>query len=177
MPARTLPVWRRRAACARPDSRGDTVPGHAETRVVDYDAGDMFALVANVDAYSEFLPWCAASRVTSRRDTLEGEVVEADLVVAFRVFRETFASRVILRPEEGAIDVEYLDGPFTYLETHWRLRDLGPGRCEIDFRVEFEIKDRLLDRLVGALFQRAMEKVVGAFEARAEALYGEGSRS
>lgn len=177
MPARILAAWRRRADGARPDSRGDLVPGHAETRVVDYGAEDMFALVANVEAYSEFLPWCAASRVTSRRDTPEGEVVEVDLVVAFRVFRETFASRVTLRPEEGIIDVEYLDGPFTYLETHWRLRDISLGRCEVDFRVEFEIKDRLLDRLVGALFQRAMEKVVGAFEARAEELYGNGSDS
>lgn len=153
------------------------MPGHAETRIVGYDAGDMFALVADVDSYSDFLPWCAASRIARRRAVAEGEVLEADLVISFRVFRETFTSRVTLRPGEGSIDVEYLDGPFHFLDTRWRLRDLGPGRCEVDFRVEFEIRNRLLDRLVGSLFQRAMEKVVGAFERRAAELYGSESSS
>lgn len=173
MLAKTFGSWPRPVVGKKPAS-GRLMPGHAETRVVDYDAGDMFALVADVDSYSEFLPWCAASRVTRRSAVPGGEVVDADLVVSFRVFRETFTSRVTLRPEEGVIDVEYLDGPFTYLETHWRLRSLGTGRSEMDFKVEFEIRDRLLDRLVGALFQRAMEKVVSAFESRAEKLYGGG---
>ena len=145
---------------------------HAEHRVLDYGADQMFALVADIEAYHEFLPWCAASRVTGRSPrTGGGEVLDADLVIAFRVFRETFSSRVTLAPETRRIDVIHIDGPFRQLENHWRFQPLGEGRCEVDFRVSFEFRSAILERLVGAVFQRAMGRVVTAFEQRAAVLY------
>lgn len=154
------------------------MPGHAERRAVPYAADDMFGLVADVGAYSEFLPWCAASRVIRRTPRAEGgELIEAELVIAFRVFRESFLSRVTLNPRARRIDVEYLDGPFRWLENHWHFRPLDSGGCEVDFRVDFEFRSALLERLVGAVFHRAMVKVVAGFEARAEALYGSEARS
>lgn len=148
--------------------------GHAERRIVPYDAEQMYDLVADVGSYKEFLPWCAASRVT-RREQREGgaiTVIDADLVISFRVFREKFSSRVTLRPADLTIDVAYLDGPFRYLDNHWHFTQLAPGQCEIDFAVDFEFRNLALDRLVGAVFHRAMERIVGAFEARAADLYG-----
>ncbi len=148
--------------------------GHAERRVLPYGADEMFALVADVDSYSEFLPWCTASRVTRRYPAVEGgdSIIEADLVVSFSLFREKFSSRVRLEAEAKRIDVEYLDGPFRHLDNHWQFRDLGGGYCEVDFRVDFELQNAMLDRLVGAVFQKAMEKIVGAFEARASSVHG-----
>lgn len=137
-----------------------------------YSAEQMYALVADVDAYAEFLPWLAASRVRTRTETSEGEVIEADLIVSFKVFRESFASRVKLRPEEYKIDVEYLQGPFRYLNNHWHFYPVSETECEVDFFVDFEFRSRTLQAVIGVVFNEAMRRIVRAFEQRAEALYG-----
>lgn len=148
------------------------MPTHAEKRRMPYSAEQMYALVANVDAYAEFLPWLAASRVRTRTETSEGEVIEADLIVSFKVFRESFASRVKLRPEEYKIDVEYLQGPFRYLNNHWHFHPVSETECEVDFFVDFEFRSRTLQAVIGVVFNEAMRRIVRAFEQRAEALYG-----
>ena len=150
------------------------MPTHAETRVVPYTADEMYALIADVARYPEFLPWCAAARIRGTRplNDGEGEVMEADLVISFKVFRERFASRVTLRPKERRIDVEYLDGPFRYLQNHWRFIPKPEGRSEIDFFVDFEFRSAILQKLIGIVFHEAMLRIVRAFEKRAEALYG-----
>ncbi len=137
-----------------------------------YSADEMYALVADVESYAEFLPWCAASRVRDRRKTETGEVLEVDLVVSFRVFRESFGSRVTLQPEQHRIDVEYLEGPFRYLNNHWHFEPISKTECEADFFVDFEFRSRLLQSLIGVVFNEAMRRIVRAFEQRAEALYG-----
>ena len=137
-----------------------------------YSADQMYALVADVESYSEFLPWCAASRVRNREKTEAGEVLDAELVISFRVFRERFGSRVTLRPEERKIDVEYLEGPFRYMNNHWNFVPVSESECEIDFFVDFEFKSRMLQSLIGMVFHEAMRRIVRAFEQRAEALYG-----
>lgn len=145
---------------------------HAEKRVVPYTSEQMFALVSDISRYPEFLPWCAAARIRARRPEGETEVVDGDLIISFKVFREKFGSRVVLRPKEPSIDVSYLDGPFKRMENYWKFRDLPQGGCEIDFFVDFEFKSRTLQALIGIVFDEAMRRVVRAFEARAEALYG-----
>ena len=148
------------------------MPTHAEKRVMPYSAEEMYALIADVPAYPEFLPWCAAARIRGRRQTEEGEVVDADLVISFKLFRERFGSRVVLRPEEREIDVSYLDGPFRYLDNHWRFTPVSETSCEVDFFVDFEFRSRTLQALIGLVFDEAMRRIVRAFEARAAALYG-----
>jgi coenzyme Q-binding protein COQ10 len=98
--------------------------------------------------------------------------MDADLVVSFKVYREKFGSRVTLHPESRTIDVEYLEGPFRYLQNHWRFLPLDGGRCEIDFFVDFEFRSAILQKLIGLVFHEAMLRIVRAFERRAEALYG-----
>lgn len=148
------------------------MPTHAEKRHLPYAPEQLFALVAGVEKYPEFLPWCKAARI-SRRD---GNVFFADLVIAFKVFRERFTSRVTLLPDLG-IDVAYIDGPFRYLNNHWRFERAPDGGCIVDFYVDFEFRSRILQNLIGLLFNEAVSRMVGAFESRARQLYGEGARA
>jgi coenzyme Q-binding protein COQ10 len=150
------------------------MPTHEETRIVPYSADEMYGLIADIASYPEFLPWVAAARIRSREPLPEGdgEVVEADLVVSFKVYRERFGSRVTLRPEERRIDVAYLEGPFRYLNNHWRFVPRGERECEVDFFVDFEFRSAILQKLIGIVFHEAMLRIVRAFERRAEALYG-----
>ena len=148
------------------------MPTHAEKRRMPYSADQMYALVADVESYSEFLPWCAASRVRSRRQTAEGEILEADLVISFKVFSESFGSRVTLKPAERRIDVEYLEGPFKYLNNHWKFEPISESECEVDFFVDFEFRSRTLQAIIGVVFNEAMRRIVRAFEQRAAELYG-----
>ena len=148
------------------------MPTHAEKRRMPYSADQMYALVADVESYSEFLPWCAASRDPSRRQTAEGEILESDLVISFKVFRESFGSRVTLKPAERRIDVEYLDGPFKYLNNHWTFEPISESECEVDFFVDFEFRSRTLQAIIGVVFNEAMRRIVRAFEQRAAELYG-----
>ena len=132
----------------------------------------MYDLVADVGKYPEFLPWNAAARVRKVTPQPDGtEVMEADLVISFRVFRERFGSRVVLDPENMRIDTEYLDGPFKYMKSYWQFRDVEGG-CEVEFFVDFEFKNMVLQNLIGVVFNQAMQRIVRAFEDRATALYG-----
>ena len=143
---------------------------HSETKTLPYTADQMYNLVADVASYPQFLPWTAAARVRNRTD--KGDYVEmlADLVISFKVFRETFGSRVRLWPALKKIETSYLDGPFKHLESTWLFKDLEDG-CEVSFEVDFEFKNRLLQGAAGMFFNEAMLRVVRSFEARARELY------
>ncbi len=146
---------------------------HSETRDLPYSAQQMYDLVADVAAYPEFLPWCAAARIRSRESQGDCEVMEADLVISFKLFRERFGSRVRLDPGAGRIDTEYLDGPFKYLKSHWQFSDRDTGGCQVAFYVDFEFRNVVLQKLIGIVFHEAMQRIVRAFEARAAALYSQ----
>lgn len=149
------------------------MPRHSETRHLPYSARQMYNLVADVGRYPEFLPWTAAARVRSVTPEPDGsEVMEADLVISFKVFRERFGSRVVLWPEVMRIDTEYLDGPFRFMRSNWAFSDRDGGGSDVSFFVDFEFKNAILQALIGVVFDEAMRRVVRAFEARAAALYG-----
>lgn len=148
------------------------MPTHAEKRKLPYSAQQMYALVADVASYPQFLPWCAAARIRKRSPIVNGEVLEADLVISFKLFREKFGSKVTLNPQAQEIDVEYLDGPFRYLNNHWHFTPQPDGGCEVDFFVDFEFRSTVLQAVIGIVFGEAMHRIVRAFETRAQALYG-----
>jgi coenzyme Q-binding protein COQ10 len=140
---------------------------HAEQRVLPYKPEQLFELVADVERYPEFLPWCLGARIRERRD----DTIVADLLIGFRMVRERFTSKVTLsRPNR--IDVAYTDGPFRYLNNHWIFEPVGEGSCRIDFFVDFEFRSRVLQTLIGVLFNEAVRRMVAAFEGRARTLYG-----
>ncbi|PIB24779.1 ubiquinone-binding protein [Amylibacter kogurei] len=146
------------------------MPTHAEKRVMPYTPQQMYDLIADVNAYPDFLPWCSAARIRKRTEQDSTTILDADLVISFKVFRERFGSRVTLNPDDMQIDVEYLDGPFKYLNNHWKFND-HPDGCEVDFFVDFEFKSKILQGLIGVVFNEAMQRIVGAFETRAKNLY------
>lgn len=147
------------------------MPAHSETKVLPYSAEQMYALVADVANYPKFLPWTAAARIRSTTDHEDHQVMLADLVISFKVFREKFGSRVTLWPELQKIDTAYIDGPFKHLESTWRFKDVDAG-CEVSFDVDFEFRNRLLQGAAGMFFNEAMQRIVRSFERRAAELYG-----
>ncbi len=152
------------------------MPTHHEVKRLPYTADQMYALVADVGSYPKFLPWNSAARIRSRTPIAggangSGEVMEADLVISFKVFRERFGSRVTLWPEVRKIDTEYLDGPFKHMRSTWAFRDV-PGGCEVEFFVDFEFRNAILQGIIGVVFNDAMQRVVRAFERRAAELHG-----
>jgi coenzyme Q-binding protein COQ10 len=143
------------------------MPKHNETRALPYSPEQMYDMVADVGRYAEFLPWVSAIRVRSDSET---EMV-ADMIVGFKGLRESFTSRVQKeRPEH--IRVDYLDGPLRYLNNDWKFRPDGKGGCLVDFAVDFQFKSRMFEMLAGQVFDRALRKMIGAFEERAATLYG-----
>ena len=152
------------------------MPKHQETRHLPYTPTQMFDLVSDVAAYPQFLPWISAIRV---RSDSESEMV-ADMIVGFKGVKESFTSRVFKhRPDH--VRVDYLDGPLKHLHNEWQFRpnDQGDGQggVLVDFEVEFEFKNRLFEMLAGQFFDKALRKMIGAFETRAAELYAADSGS
>ncbi len=142
------------------------------TTTVPYSAAQMFDLVADVEKYPEFLPWCVALRVVAR-EAVEGSwLLTADMVVAYKVFRERFRSRVLLDRGEGKIEVDYIDGPFQNLHNRWRFTDLTEGGSRIDFEIAFEFRNVVLQAAARSVFDKAFARMSEAFVRRAEAVYG-----
>jgi coenzyme Q-binding protein COQ10 len=134
----------------------------------------MFDLVADVERYPEFVPLCQALRVRHRAESGAGvEVVVCDMQVGYRAIRETFTSRVTLDRLQGKVLVEYVEGPFRYLDNTWNFREEAePTACRIEFFIAYEFRSRILAALMGSMFDAAFRKFAGAFEARADVVYG-----
>lgn len=154
---------------------------HHEEKLLPHSPQQMFDLVADVARYPEFLPWTAAARIRSRQPVVGhadplAAVMEADLVISFKLFRERFGSRVTLLPTQGQILTQYLDGPLRDLKSVWQFGadDTDPASCKVTFDVDFEFRNPILGAVIGLVFAEAMTRVVRAFEARAKALYSAG---
>lgn len=147
------------------------MPTHSEVRFVPYAAEEIFEMVGDIAKYPDFLPWCAGARIRKEEMVDGHKVITADLIIAYKVFREKFSSKVTLYPETLKVDISYQDGPFKYLNSHWKVRPLDEG-SEIDFYVDFEFKNRLLQSMVARIFTKAVHKMVSAFIDRADVLYG-----
>lgn len=162
---------------------------HAEIRYSPHEPAELYALVVDIERYPEFLPWCRAARITERRD----EYFIGELIISFSGFTERYSSRVtphLRHPRTGsedparvdsrdrhendrgyAIEVSLVNGPFTTLANHWKFEPAPQGGTNIHFAVEFEFKSKLLDKLMGNFFARAVDKMGDAFVKRADALY------
>ncbi len=143
------------------------MPSHFEQKILPYTPEQMFDLVAAVDQYKEFAPWCLGSRINK----WDGEnIFYADLVIGYKMFRERFSSKVILdRPH--SITIEYLEGPLKHLTNEWRFISEPNGHCRIDFSVEFEFNHFVFQSLVNVFFNEVVKRMVSAFEKRAYELY------
>jgi coenzyme Q-binding protein COQ10 len=148
------------------------MPSFRTTRQVGHSPQQMFDLVADVEKYPEFLPLCEGLRVRRRAESGEGvETLVAEMRVGYKKIQESFTSRVTLDRTRLRILVEYVDGPFSYLENRWAFKPLATG-CEVEFYITYEFKSFALGLLMGAVFDKAFRAFVEAFEKRADEIYG-----
>jgi coenzyme Q-binding protein COQ10 len=143
------------------------MPKHFEQRLLPFTPEQLFALVANIESYPIFLPWCLKARVLERR----GNNLTAEMVVGTKALREKFTSNVTLNKPKG-ISVHYRDGPLRHLSNEWRFAPGTDGGCEVTFTIDFGFRSSILGALMNAFFDKASRKMVSAFEARARELYG-----
>jgi len=150
------------------------MPSSSDTRQVAHSAPAMFDLVADMEAYPDFVPLCEALAVRDRQPQGASTVLLADMTVAYKMFRQTMTTRVVLDPEECTVTANYLDGPFHHLESRWSFEEVGEGQCKVHFFIDYEFKSPLLASLMGAAFSAAFAKFSDAFAARADEIYGGG---
>lgn len=142
------------------------MPRFTEVRNFSYSTDQMYQMVAAVEDYAEFLPWCQGVRVYNRTD----KSLYADLIIGFKMFRERFTSHVTFT--EDRIEVEYIKGPLKYLHNHWQFTAREEGGCQVDFMVDFEFRNKIFEKMIGGFFTEAVAHMIHAFESRADALYG-----
>jgi coenzyme Q-binding protein COQ10 len=148
------------------------VPQFRTSRRVAHSAADMFNLVADVERYPEFVPLCDRMVVRGRRMEGGQEIVTATMTVVYKVLRESFTSRIVLARDRQEIRVSYIDGPFKHLENVWLFRPVDTDSCEVGFRIAYEFRSRVLQSVMGKVFDKAFRKFADAFEARADQIYG-----
>lgn len=148
------------------------MPQFTTTRRIPHSATDMFDLVANVEAYPQFLPLCESLVVRSRRQDGSREILVATMTIAYKLIRESFTTKVVLDREGMTIRAEYLDGPFSHLENVWRFEPHGRGDCIVYFDIDYAFRSKMLGIVMGAVFDRAFRKFTEAFEERADEVYG-----
>jgi coenzyme Q-binding protein COQ10 len=152
------------------------MPSFSDIRRVQHPAAGMFALVADVETYPEFLPLCEALVIKKRSSMPNGrEMLVADMTVSFKLVRETYTSKVIVDPAKLRILVEYLDGPFRALDNRWSFRPVTETSCDVEFYIDYEFRSRTLQLLMGAMFDQAFHRFSDAFVARADKVYGRGT--
>ena len=149
------------------------MPQFSTTRRVKHSAADMFALVADVERYPQFVPLCRSLAVRKRTTDGEGrEVIVCDMTVAYKLVRETFTSRVTLNRSKLEILVEYLEGPFERMNNRWSFRATGERSSDVEFFIAYEFRSRTLGLLMGGIFDAAFRRFASAFERRADQVYG-----
>lgn len=135
--------------------------------LVEYSATQMYALVENVAAYPEFLPWCGGTEILTK----EGDITRAAIIIDFRGIKQRFSTENRANPPQ-LIEMSLVDGPFRQLDGSWRFKALGDDACKIEFRLHYEFSSKLLEKLVGPVFHFIASTFVDAFVKRAQQLYG-----
>lgn len=148
------------------------MPEYRTSRCVPHSVTNMFDLVADVERYPEFVPLCDSIRVLGRSEENGHEVITARMTIVYKLIRESFTTQVRLERDNQRILVSYIDGPFKYLENSWSFQPIDGGHCEIGFNLSYEFRSRMLQTVMGAVFDQAFRKFADAFEARADEIYG-----
>ena len=147
------------------------MPKQEESKTVNYSKDQMFDLVADIDRYDEFLPWCNNSMIINPSIKDDIKIVIADLEIGYDQFVYTYRSEVKLHKDKSEINVRNLDGPFKYLENNWKFVSVNVSDCEIQFKIDFELNITLFDILMRKFFDLAFQKMVDAFISRANEIY------
>ena len=152
------------------------MPSFRSARVVHHSPEQMFDLVADCDKYPEFLPFCIGMKTRPRGQDANGnDILLAEMTVGYKAIRESFSTRNTLDRKAVKITVEYVDGPFSRLRNIWNFEPDTAG-CRVEFYIDYEFRSRLLGMLMGSMFDAVFRTFVGAFEARADKIYGKAAQ-
>ena len=158
---------RRRAVYSNAFARGPPVYSVSRSSIVPYRAEQMFELVADVDAYPAFLPWCGGARVVER----SGDEVVAEIAIAYHGIHRTFRTRNLNRPGREIL-IRLVSGPFSHLRGRWSFDPMGEDACRVSLDIEFDFSGRIIGRLVGPVFRQISGSLVDAFCSRARLVFG-----
>lgn len=147
------------------------MPKLDKQHVVNHTAENMYKLVCDVENYPKFVPLCQSLSVKSCKERDGKTLMLADMTMAYKMLSETFTTQVLMNPGTNTIDVKYIEGPFKHLDNQWKFNDLGEGRCEVSFLLDYELRSKMLAMAAGAIFDMAFGKFVDAFEKRADEIY------
>lgn len=147
------------------------MPTHSERKKLPFCALELYELVRDVESYPEFIPWVSGARIWDE----EEHSMQAQLIINFKGLTQNYTSQVTWSDEHEDtlwVKADLVDGPFHHLGNHWVFHPISDNECEIEFELDFAFKSKMLDKLIGSLFDKAVHKMVTAFEDRAHALYG-----
>jgi coenzyme Q-binding protein COQ10 len=149
------------------------MPKHFEKKIVNFTAKQMYELVADIDNYREFLPWCNDSKIIEVTNIdNEKKTLIADLEIGYKDLVYTYRSNVLLNNQELTIKVDFVHGPFKNLDNSWIFKKIDDQSCEIEFFIDFELNVGVLNLLISKFFDKAFRKMVNSFENRANQIYG-----
>lgn len=144
------------------------MPSFTQSKILPYPAHAIYELVMDIEKYPEFLPWCKQAKIVAK---ISEANLQADLLVNFKNFFEKYRSDVQHgQAADGSyfVDVVAIEGPFKKLVNQWRIDELEPQKCQVDFFVDFEFNSFFLTKVIGPIFERAAVKMMTAFEERAK---------
>ena len=147
------------------------MPKQKEKQRVPYSKEQMFDLVSNINEYKLFLPWCNDSKIVSKKEFEDHEIIIADLEIGYDQFIYTYRSEVKLSKDKSTINVKNLDGPFKYLANEWKFVEIEKNISEVQFKIDFELNLSFLDILMKKFFNLAFQRMVSAFIERAKEVY------
>lgn len=147
------------------------MPKQIETKIVPFSSEQMFNLVADIDSYKEFLPWCNDSKIIETNQKEDHSLLIADLEIGYDQFVYTYRSEVLVMNDKSEINVRDLDGPFKYLKNQWKFKSINEHSCQIEFYIDFELNIKVFDILMKKFFDLAFQKMVEAFTNRAKEIY------
>lgn len=143
------------------------MPNFYQVKILPYKPQELFCLVLDIQSYPKFLPWCKAARIISKTDNQ----IIAELVIQLKGFSDSYQSRVTYTNHPiYSIEVEAISGPFQYLKNSWKFSPIDTG-TEVEFFIDFQMKNSLINRLAEMFFSKATQKIVNAFEERAQILF------
>ena len=149
------------------------MPKHFEKKIVNFTAKQMYELVADIDNYREFLPWCNDSKIIEVTNIdNEKKTLIADLEIGYKDLVYTYRSNVLLNNQDLTIKVDFIHGPFKNLDNSWIFKKIDDQSCEIEFFIDFELNVGVLNLLISKFFDKAFKKMVNSFENRANQIYG-----
>lgn len=134
----------------------------------NFPKNDLIKLVLDIDDYKEFLPWCKSSKILKIDEDGIQKIIHADLEIGYKLITDTYTSEVVFDKKKSEIIVKSLSGPIKKLSNIWSFKDINESSCEVNFFIDIELNNFLLNVMFSKFFDIGFEKILSSFEDRAK---------